>query len=158
MRDFSGEPHDPSIHSPRRITESAETGSESRTEPTQRGTARSQPSQREAARLALIRGEAYLQHFRELSNLSIQETRLRRRRERDTAALVELQRKRQEVERKAALASQPTGRPAMTYAPEPAPSNFGFEFSSDGIDAETRQLNADYRELMRIVERRKLHA
>lgn len=49
----------------------------------------------------------------------------------------------------------------MSYAPEPPPSHFGFGFSSagisDGIDAETRQLNADYRELMRIVERQKLH-
>ena len=108
-----------------------------------------------------IRGEAYLQHFRELSNLSIQETRLLRRREKDTAALLELQRKRQETERKAAPASRPAPPPAMTYAPEPASSHFGFEFSSDGItdgiDAETRQLNADYRELMRIVERQKLH-
>jgi hypothetical protein len=115
----------------------------------------------ETARLALIRGEAYLQHFRELSNLSIQETRLLRRREKDTAALLELQRKRQEAEREAAVASQPAPPPAMTYAPEPPPSNFGFEFSSggisDGIDTETRQLNADYRELMRIVERQKLH-
>lgn len=109
----------------------------------------------ESTRLALIRGEAYLQHFRELSNLSIQETRLLRRRDKDTAALLELQRKRQEIERKAAL-SQPAPRLPVTFAPEPAlPSNFGFEISSDGIDEETRQINADYREMMRIHERYK---
>jgi hypothetical protein len=54
------------------------------------------PEQDEAVRKHLIEAQVFLAYQRQLNNLSIQESRLRRQREKDTAALRELQEKRQQ--------------------------------------------------------------
>jgi hypothetical protein len=60
------------------------------------------PNEDPAARKHLIEAKIFLAYQRQLNNLSIQESRLRRQREKDTAALRELQEKRAR-ERKALL-------------------------------------------------------
>lgn len=79
----------------------------------------------ENTRIALIRGEAYLQHSRQLSNLSIQESRLLRRRDKDIAALLELQRQRREAEAKTSAV--------------PVHREIGFEFSTAVLDVAKQQ-------------------
>src|SRR5690348_1639138 len=54
------------------------------------------PDQDEAVRKHLIEAQVFLAYQRQLNNLSIQENRLRRQREKDTATLRELQEKRQQ--------------------------------------------------------------
>lgn len=93
----------------------------------------------ETTRIALLRGEAYLQHARQFANLSIQESRLLRRRDKETAALRELQRRRQEAETRvavdklavacAAAASSRTPAAQPLAAPNLPDPNIGFEFS-----------------------------
>jgi hypothetical protein len=72
-------------------------------------------------RPALIEAHTYLAYHRQLNNLSIQESRLRRQREKDTAALKQLQSERHSRE----TASRP--KPAATHTV--TPTN-GFEFST----------------------------
>ncbi len=57
------------------------------------------PEQDESVRPALIEAHIFRSYRRDLSNLSLQEGRLRRQREKDTAALCELQAIRQRAER-----------------------------------------------------------
>lgn len=102
----------------------------------------------EPTRLSLMRGEAHLLHFRQLGNLCIQEGRLLRRRDKDTAALVELQRQRREQELKAssvAAAPKPsTHSLAMSAAAGPTNSTgLGFEFSNALAPAPTRDWEAE---------------
>ena len=52
------------------------------------------PKEDDAVRRHLIEAKIFLAYQRQLNNLSIQESRLRRQREKDTAALCELQEKR----------------------------------------------------------------
>ena len=54
------------------------------------------PDEDEAVRKHLIEAQVFLAYQRQLNNLSIQESRLRRQREKDTATLRELQEKRQQ--------------------------------------------------------------
>jgi hypothetical protein len=78
-----------------------------------------------AIRTALIEAHTYLAYQRQLNNLSIQESRLRRQREKDTAALRQLQSERHL--RETARRAQTAKLHIATAQPEPAN---GFEFST----------------------------
>jgi hypothetical protein len=89
------------------------------------------PNEDEAVRKHLIEAQVFLTYQRQLNNLSIQENRLRRQREKDTAALRELQEKRKQ-QANARLDS--AARQYIRFAeqhPKQAfdPAAFGFEFS-----------------------------
>jgi hypothetical protein len=80
-----------------------------------------------ALRPALIEAETFLAYQRQLNNLSIQESRLRRQREKDTAALKQLQSERHARE---------TAQPRAAASPGIAePGHLGFEFSPGQISA-----------------------
>ncbi len=81
---------------------------------------------------------------RQLNNLSIQESRLRRQREKDTTALRELQekRKRQTEARLDAAVRQHIRFTKEQPQTEFDPAQFGFEFSLTEIQLRARQLEA----------------
>jgi hypothetical protein len=89
------------------------------------------PEQDESVRKHLIEAQVYLAYQRQLNNLSIQESRLRRQREKDTAALRELQEKRQQQTQARLDAAV---RQYIRFTKEQPqtefdPAKFGFEFS-----------------------------
>ncbi len=94
------------------------------------------PQEDAAVRKQLIEAKVFLAYQRQLNNLSIQESRLRRQREKDTAVLRELQEKRKDRLRRAAgeyIIAVRSGR-GEQWKPE----DFGFEFSFDQIKAHAR--------------------
>jgi hypothetical protein len=94
------------------------------------------PNEEPALRQQMIEAKILLTYRRDLSNLSIQETRLRRHREKDLAVLKELQdqRKREAQKRlKMAAALYIDAVHDDTYH-EFDPAKFGFEFSLDEIE------------------------
>jgi hypothetical protein len=83
----------------------------------------------------VVEAAAYLRFERELKNLSIQETRLRRMRQQDLAELVELQaarQKKEEEQAKTTRQSQPQSapQPKEQSAPASPSSEIGFEFET----------------------------
>jgi len=85
----------------------------------------------EAVRKHLIEAQVFLAFERQLNNLSIQENRLRRQRDKDTATLRELQAKRKQRD-KARLDSAARQYIRSTQQQPPQefdPAAFGFEFS-----------------------------
>ena len=102
------------------------------------------PEEDEAVRKYLIEAQVFLAYQRQLNNLSIQENRLRRQREKDTATLRELQEKRQQ-QTKARLDA--AVRQYIRFAKENPqtefnPAQFGFEFSLTEIQLRARELAA----------------
>jgi hypothetical protein len=99
----------------------------------------------EAVRKHLIEAKIFLTYQRQLNNLSIQEGRLRRQREKDTAALRQLQenRKRQRQARldKAAREYILAVHEERHEAFEPA--ELGFEFSLSEIELRAMDLKPD---------------
>ena len=83
--------------------------------------------QAEAA--ALIEAKTFLAYQRQLNNLSIQESRLRRQCEKDTAELTRLQQLRAQTERAKAKTA------AATSKPQSIPDKIGFEFATPDLDA-----------------------
>ena len=85
----------------------------------------------EAVRKHLIEAQVFLAYQRQLNNLSIQESRLRRQREKDAAALRELQAKRkQQAKARLDIAARQYIRSAQQQPhQEFDPATFGFEFS-----------------------------
>lgn len=77
-----------------------------------------------AEAVALIEAKTFIAYQRQLNNLSIQESRLRRQCEKDTAELVRLQQLRAEAARQSAATPR---KPAAQPTP---PINIGFEFES----------------------------
>ncbi|HEY3452984.1 MAG TPA: hypothetical protein VGK64_00160, partial [Bryobacteraceae bacterium] len=102
------------------------------------------PDEDEAVRKHLIEAQVFLAYQRQLNNLSIQESRLRRQREKDTAALRELQEKRrQQTEaRLDAAVRQYIRFTNENPQKEFDPAQFGFEFSIAEIQLRARQLDA----------------
>jgi hypothetical protein len=88
-------------------------------------------NQDEAVRKHLIEAQVFLAYQRQLNNLSIQENRLRRQRDKDTATLHELQdnRKRQAKTRLDNAARQYIRSAQQQPRQEFDPAAFGFEFS-----------------------------
>jgi hypothetical protein len=98
----------------------------------------------EAVRQHLLEAKVFLTYQRQLNNLSIQEGRLRRQREKDTAALRELQEKRR---RKRQARLDEAARDYIQAVHEDRqddfddPSKLGFEFSLGEI--EVRAIDLD---------------
>jgi hypothetical protein len=95
-----------------------------------------------AARKHLIEAKVFLAYQRQLNNLSIQESRLRRQREKDTAALRELQ---QERQRQASIRLDQIARQYVLAVDEQRhekfdPAEFGFEFSIEEIEVRAMHL------------------
>jgi len=108
------------------------------------------PNQDESARKHLIEAKVFLTYQRQLNNLSIQENRLRRQREKDSATLRELQ---QERQRQADMRLDKIARQYILAVHEDRhedfePSAFGFEFSLEEIELRAMHLDpflfADY--------------
>jgi hypothetical protein len=99
----------------------------------------------EAVRNALIEAQTFLTYQRQLNNLSIQEIRLRRQREKDLADLKELQTKhRQDTNQQVARAVQ-LYREAEREGKPFDPAAFGFEISMQQIHeriAENKRLHS----------------
>ena len=96
----------------------------------------------EAVRNQLIEAKIFLSYQRQLNNLSIQENRLRRQREKDTAALRELQEMRR---RKAKARLDEAARQYIQAVEEDShgdwePEKFGFEFSLPQIEVRAIEL------------------
>ncbi|HEY7304182.1 MAG TPA: hypothetical protein VH601_08720 [Bryobacteraceae bacterium] len=94
------------------------------------------PHEDEAVRQQLIEAKIFLTYQRQLNNLSIQENRLRRQRDKDTAALRELQEKRR---RQAGARLEEAARQYIHAVHEGRhgiwePEDFGFEFSLEQIE------------------------
>ena len=101
------------------------------------------PNQDDAVRKQLIEAKIFLTYGRQLNNLSIQESRLRRQREKDSAALEQLRsdRKRQQQARLDKLARDYMAAVYENRYQEFDPTQFGFEFSLRQI--ETRAMHLD---------------
>jgi len=103
------------------------------------------PNQDESARKHLIEAKVFLAYQRQLNNLSVQEGRLRRQREKDTATLRELQ---QERQRQAAMLLDKAGRLYIQAVHEQRnhdfdPIAFGFEFSIAQIELRAMDIDPD---------------
>jgi hypothetical protein len=99
----------------------------------------------EAVRKHLIEARVFLAYRKDLNNLSIQESRLRRQRERDTETLKELQ---QERARQAKVRLIKAARLYIEAVEEERNDDFdlgqfGFEFSIDEIEVRALQLKPD---------------
>ena len=101
------------------------------------------PEHDEAVRKQLIETKVFLTYQRQLNNLSIQENRLRRQREKDTAALRALQEKRQAEtqERLDKLANEYIDAVYDDRQDEFIASSNGFEFSLGQIEVRAMQLD-----------------
>jgi hypothetical protein len=113
------------------------------------------PKEEQAVRNQLIETKIFLTYQRQLNNLSIQENRLLRRREKDTTALRDLQEKRRRRE-KAQLdeaARQYTQAVHEGRNHEWNPKEFGFEFSISEIELRAMDLDpnlfAEYEQSLR---------
>ena len=100
------------------------------------------PEEDEAVRKHLIEAQVFLAYQRQLNNLSIQENRLRRQREKDTAALRELQEKRrQQTEARLDAAVRQYIRFTNEHPQtEFHPAQFGFDFPLAEIQRRARDL------------------
>ncbi len=103
------------------------------------------PNEEQTVRNQLIETKVFLTYQRQLNNLSIQENRLLRRREKDTAALRELQenRKRKEKARLDEAARQYIVAVGEERNDEWEPEQFGFEFSIEQIEVRAIELKPD---------------
>jgi hypothetical protein len=107
-------------------------------------------SKDESVRTHLINAKTLLVYQRQLNNLNLQENRLRRQREKDTAALLELQDNRKHTKTDQASsggnAQLDTAASLYIHAVRTQcqeffnPAEFGFEFSLREIEAHARQL------------------
>jgi hypothetical protein len=103
------------------------------------------PQEGEAVRNQLIEAKIFLTYQRQLNNLSIQENRLLRRREKDTAALRELQEKRR---RQTNARLDEAARQYIKAVHEGRhdrweSENFGFEFSLEQVEVRAIDLQPD---------------
>ena len=99
----------------------------------------------EAVRKHLIEAKIFLVYQRQLNNLSIQEGRLRRQRERDSAALRQLQ---EDRKRKAQARLDKAARAYILAVHEGRhdefePAELGFEFSLDEIELRAMDIKPD---------------
>jgi hypothetical protein len=102
------------------------------------------PQEDEAVRKHLIEAKIFLAYQRQLNNLSVQESRLRRQRERDIAALRELRENHKRCERErlnqaARQYIQAVREGNHLWRPE----QFGFEFSLGDIEIRAVEMQPD---------------
>ena len=88
----------------------------------------------EELRSTLLDAYIYQERRRDLTNLSIQESRLRRQREKDTAELMELQRERIAKRQASLNAAAVAYRHSRAHEYDFDPQKFGFEFSIEEIE------------------------
>jgi hypothetical protein len=86
-----------------------------------------------AVRAALIEAQIFITYQRQLNNLSIQEGRLRKQRERDLAELLKSQRERKERTEKLMKQASDIYKDAQEAGQPFDPAEFGFEFSIEEI-------------------------
>jgi hypothetical protein len=98
------------------------------------------PEEDPLVRKALIETKVFMTYQRQLNNLSIQEGRLRRQREKDTAALRELQEKRKRAAQSAKQAPK-SGSFLQTASIEPEPFDFDPSLAA-GFSPELRRKDA----------------
>jgi hypothetical protein len=103
------------------------------------------PNEDQSVRKHLIEAKVFLAYQRQLNNLSVQESRLRRQREKDTAALGQLQ---QERQRQASMRLDKIARQYVLAVHEQRheefdPAEFGFEFSLEEIEVRAMHLVPD---------------
>ena len=103
------------------------------------------PNEEPAIRSQLIEAKILLTYQRQLNNLSIQEARLRRQREKDTAALRQLQDNRK---RRAQARLDKAAREYMVAVQEGRqdafePAELGFEFSLEQIELRAKDIKPD---------------
>ncbi|HTU44981.1 MAG TPA: hypothetical protein VMF91_07960 [Bryobacteraceae bacterium] len=103
------------------------------------------PQEDPAARTHLIEAKIFLTYQRQLNNLSIQESRLRRQREKDTAALRELQQLRKQHEKKRLTEA---ARQYIVAVHEERhhlwePDENGFEFSLEQVEVRALEIEPD---------------
>ena len=91
-----------------------------------------------AAAAALIEAKTFLTYQRQLNNLSIQEARLRRQCEKDTAELAKLQQLRAEAER-----AKTKAEAKVAASSQALPAKIGFEFSTLSSAADNADLDFD---------------
>ena len=103
------------------------------------------PNEDPALRAQLIQAEIFLTYQRQLNNLSIQEGRLRKQREKDEAKLKDMQEKRKQEERKRLMTAVTAYIDAFRFNRLDLfdINEFGFEFSLDQIKAEAERINPD---------------
>jgi hypothetical protein len=87
-----------------------------------------------AVRAALIEAQVFLTYQRQLNNLSIQEGRLRKQREKDLAELLKCQRERKELAEKRMKQASDLYQEAQRAGQPFDPAEFGFEFSIEQIE------------------------
>jgi len=87
-----------------------------------------------AVRASLIEAHIFLAYQKQFNNLSIQEGRLRKQREQDTAELLKLQKQRQELEEKRMREASRLYEDAQEAGQPFDPAEFGFEFSIQQIE------------------------
>ena len=103
------------------------------------------PKEDDAVRRHLIEAKIFLAYQRQLNNLSIQESRLRRQREKDAAALRELQEKRK---RQAKARLDEAARQYIEAVDEDRhdkweAEHIGFEFSTEQVEVRAIELKPD---------------
>ena len=103
------------------------------------------PKEDDAVRRHLIEAKIFLAYQRQLNNLSIQESRLRRQREKDTAVLRELQEKRK---RQAKARLDEAARQYIEAVDEDRhdkweAEHIGFEFSTEQVEVRAIELKPD---------------
>ena len=98
--------------------------------------------QDESVRKSLIEAQIFLAYRRDLNNLSIQETRLRRQREQDTARLEQLQRERREKYSRQITQAAQLYRDIKEDGEILDPAEFGFEFSIEEVEARVALIDA----------------
>ena len=103
------------------------------------------PNEGESVRQQLIEAKIFLTYQRQLNNLGIQENRLRRQREKDSASLRELQenRQRQAKARLDRAAHQYMQAVYQGRHNEWEPEHFGFEFSLGEVEVRALNLKPD---------------
>jgi hypothetical protein len=103
------------------------------------------PQEDPAVRIHLIEAKIFLAYQRQLNNLSIQESRLRRQREKDTAALRNLQqlRKQQQAKRLTEAARQYIQAVHEERHDLWEPNENGFEFSLEQIEVRALEIEPD---------------
>jgi hypothetical protein len=104
------------------------------------------PNEEESVRKQLIEAKIFLTYQRQLNNLSIQENRLRRQREKDLAALHELQEaRRQQVQAQLNHAARQYIKAFRENRHEQFdPAEFGFVFSIDQIKRHALKLDLNF--------------
>src|ERR1700757_1020616 len=98
--------------------------------------------QDESVRKSLIEAQIFLAYRRDLNNLSIQEIRLRRQREQDTARLEQFQRERREKHSRQITQAAQLYRDLKEDGEILNPAEFGFEFSIEEVEQRVALIDA----------------